>query len=310
MSGIGVIHNPFAKRNRRSPWLADEIKKAVDGIGILRITENLQDVNTAAREFLDKNIDILAVNGGDGTLHRVLTAFVHIYGNRPLPRLLIFRGGTMNLVATSLNIPYRPLSAIRLAADGYRYGKQFKTFRQDILKVNDLYGFISGGCAIASFMDEYYRVCKTGPAQALKIVSRMISSALFHTPYALRMFRPIPMKVWTDGVLLENTQYSFFLASTVKDLAFGFTPAPSAGKIPEKFHFMAGNMKPGELVKYIPELYTGTPLRHPGVCWNGPAKEAKIETDDPIRYTIDGEMYETEGELRYFAGPRLTVIAP
>ena len=51
---------------------------------------------------------IIAVHGGDGTLHRTITALGRAFGDDPIPPIAILCGGTMNVVATSLGIRERP----------------------------------------------------------------------------------------------------------------------------------------------------------------------------------------------------------
>ena len=75
MGGIGVVHNPFARGNMRRPWVVKKLHEVVAGAGDLWETRNVNELPKVAENFLRRKLDILAINGGDGTLHLVLSVF-------------------------------------------------------------------------------------------------------------------------------------------------------------------------------------------------------------------------------------------
>jgi len=98
--GIGVVVNPHAKGNRsESSDREKRMAEILGGDGAVRITSTLEAVDQVAHEFADRNIDILAICGGDGSDHCTLTAFHKVYAGRPLPLLLPLRAGTINYIA-------------------------------------------------------------------------------------------------------------------------------------------------------------------------------------------------------------------
>ena len=108
MSGIGIITNPHSKLNKRNPQRTALLGYILGEKGRLEVTNNLDDLGRVAREFKSKNIGILAINGGDGTICRTLTAFIQVYGNAPLPKVALLRGGTINVLANNLGIAGSP----------------------------------------------------------------------------------------------------------------------------------------------------------------------------------------------------------
>jgi diacylglycerol kinase (ATP) len=97
--GIGVISNPNSRRNRRYPEQMNRLAYLLgeDDQGVT--TRSAEDVVDVAKRFRDAEIDILALNGGDGTNHVTLTTFIEVYGDQPLPMVALLRGGTMNTVS-------------------------------------------------------------------------------------------------------------------------------------------------------------------------------------------------------------------
>ena len=65
MSGIGLVHNPNAKQNKNRHGMEDTFARLLGDLGIVRVTEKPDEISEVAREFLDREIDILVVSGGD-----------------------------------------------------------------------------------------------------------------------------------------------------------------------------------------------------------------------------------------------------
>ena len=60
---------------------------------------------------------VIAVHGGDGTLHKTVTALVRAFGDTPLPPVAALCGGTMNVVAPSLGIREQPHAFVQQLAE-------------------------------------------------------------------------------------------------------------------------------------------------------------------------------------------------
>ncbi len=59
----------------------------------------------------EKKVDVLFVNGGDGTMQIVISALVELYRDTPkmIPKIRPGRGGTQNISADSLDVPRKSL---------------------------------------------------------------------------------------------------------------------------------------------------------------------------------------------------------
>src|SRR6187401_1218608 len=88
----------------RYPALAEKLKRILGASGTLEQPADLEELGAVARAFKARDIDVVCVSGGDGTLHTVLTAMATAYDGAPLPRVAILRAGTMNTVARGLGI--------------------------------------------------------------------------------------------------------------------------------------------------------------------------------------------------------------
>ncbi|MFP4446392.1 MAG: diacylglycerol/lipid kinase family protein [Desulfosudaceae bacterium] len=308
MGGIGVVFNPYAGKNRRHPWLEEKLKAILGDHGLFVRTDNHETLAQAARDFLDKGIDIIAVSGGDGTLHQVLSAVVNQYGERPLPQFGFLRSGTMNTVSNSIKIKGKPTTILTDIVNAYQAGRPLATFDQQLMRVNDKYGFLTGAGVIASFLQVYYSARKPGPVHAAGMVCRMIISATFRTAYNSRIFYPIRCRLTVDGRRLEPEQILFVLGCTVKELGLGFKPTFRAYDQPGHFHLLAGSMSPANLVPKVPALWLGRDVTHPRLYHNGLTAETVLEPLETIPWMIDGDIYTTDQPLVFSAGPSVPVI--
>jgi len=310
MAGIGVIHNPFAKGNLNRPWIVEKLHDLVTGVGELWETHSVNELPKIAEDFLRKKFEILAINGGDGSLHLALSAFIKVYGDHPLPKVMSLRGGTMNTMTNSLKIKGRTLSIFQKAVEKYQEAEPMKELKQDLLRINDKYGFMSGAGMVANFLDAYYSVPNPGPWQAVKIIARGAASGITGTEYAQSLFRPARFRVTVDGRKLECEEFSGIMGCTIKEVGLGLRPTFRANDRPDHFHFIATTIKPLPFALRIPAFWFNRDWVHPKVLHSGVAKEVEVEPLEPIRYTMDGEMYSADRPLHFSVGPAVSVVAP
>ncbi len=310
MGGIGVIHNPFAKGNLKRPWIVQKLQELVTDIGELWETRNIAELPKVAEDFLRHKLEILAINGGDGTLHLVLSAFIKVYGDQPLPKVISLRGGTMNTMTNSLKIKGRTLSILKQAVEKYRQAEPMRELKQNLLKINDNYGFMGGGGMVANFLDEYYSVPHPTPWHALKLVARATASGLAGTEYARKLFRATPMRVTVDGRKLDPEEFTGFLGCTIEEVGLHFRPTFRANDQPNHFHFIATTIKPIWMAPRIPVFWFNRDWVHPKVQHSGVTKGVLVEPIKPFRWTMDGEMYTADLPLHLSVGPTVSVLAP
>ena len=108
MAGIGIILNPKARSYKHNPGRMERLGFIVGDKASCHATQDVLDVEALAKEFKEKEIEILGISGGDGTNHVTLTTFINVYGDKPLPKVAFLRGGTMNNVANALGVKGLP----------------------------------------------------------------------------------------------------------------------------------------------------------------------------------------------------------
>ncbi len=306
MPGIGVVLNPHSKRYKNNPEKLHRMGFIVGEKASLASTQDLTDIRRVAEEFKKKEIEILALSGGDGTNHITLTHFINVYGDQPLPKIALLRGGTLNTVAYSCGISGSPEKNLSNLIYKYHDDEPFETTELDMMRINDHYGFIWGCGVISRFMESYYENGIPSPPQAAWTLIRSISSALINGKFASHMFEPMEAEVTVDGQKWDLPNYSAIFSGSVPYLGLAFKVFYLARKV-KKFHAIGFSVKPRTVLPYVPAMFFGKPSGCPNHVEQA-ATEMIVKLAKPSGYTIDGDIYPPLDTFTIRTGPRLTII--
>jgi diacylglycerol kinase family enzyme len=306
MSGIGIIVNPRGKKYKKDPDRLRRLSFIVGDRASYSATEDLHDLRRVAEEFKTRDIDILAIGGGDGTNHVTLSQFIEVYGEKPLPQLTFLRGGTMNTLANSVNIKGHSEEILSNLIYKYHEGKTFEITQLDLMKVNDKYGFIFGMGAIYRFMESYYRGMAPSPPKATWTLSRSIVSALLNGKFARGLFQRFDAEVIVDGEPWPFANWSALLAGSIPLLGLKFRVFHYAEE-PGAFHAIGFSVPPRNVLKLVPYVFAGK--KSSSDDWvEQPARDMRIRLSQPMPYIIDGDMLPAVPEIHLSTGPRLKII--
>ena len=324
---IAVFVNPHSRANRRNPKLGAEFQTILGDQGRVLAPRSLSELEDAAVALHAARPATIAVHGGDGTLHKVLTAIGRAWGDDPLPPIAVLCGGTMNVVASSLGIRERPATFLHSMVDAARAGRPMETLRRRCLRVGhaggqlgsdagaDKLGFVFGNGLLANFLGEYYATGSYGPARAVWLLARTFFSALVRGPFARRVFRRFEGVVRVDGVPLERTVLVGVGAATVREVGLGFKLNHRADEDPERFALLAIHAPPLALVPDIPAVHRGRGIG-PSRAFSAVASVVEVEpapgNGPEMSYTVDGDLYREKGPwpLRIAVGPPVLLVKP
>ncbi len=307
------MNNPRSRRNRRRPGIARRLRAQLDADGEVADAATPEELDRAVERFRAAEVDVVGVNGGDGTGHYVLTALARAYGGAPLPRLLLLRAGAMNTVAHGHGIGGGPERILREVLIRRRHGFPLRTATRDLLRVTadgrePRYGFIFGTGAMVTFLEAYYGTGRPSPATAALLIGRAIGSALLGGPFAAALTRRAPLRVTTDGDEWEDGSYLAVAAGSTPDAGFGFLAFHRCGEQPGFFHAVGVTGTVGQLARSLPRLRRGRPWRR-RVAQDEVARELVLEGEAP-RYTLDGDLYAAERTVRVETGPPVEIVLP
>ncbi len=307
LAGIGIINNPHSRQNRRFPDRMESLGYIVGTQGESVATRRVADINQMARLFKEREVDILGINGGDGSNHLTLTAFIQEYRDTPLPKIAFLRGGTMNTISNACGIKGTQTGLLMNLTDKYRKNIPFETTFRDTIKIDGRYGFIFGNGLICNFLEAYYRQGNTSPWSAFRMFNRVIASALTRGSLVRKMFEPIRARVTVDGMKWERCAYTAIAASTIHEIGLGFKPFFRCEERPGTFHILGFIAKPAGLVLALPKFRMGSKISSKKVR-ESIAKHAVIESDRVWKYTLDGDIHKADRKLELSLGPRLEII--
>ena len=311
MGGIGVITNPRSRQNKRNPGLAHELGYILGEKGEVQQPPDLDALAATARRFREHKIDILCVNGGDGTMHKALTAMVLAYGKDPLPKIAILPSGTMNTVAHGLRLRGSASEILDYIVQRYHTNTPMPTARRWLLEVDGRqYGFLFGNGLCARFLEIYYEGSAPTPAKALWLLIRASLSAMVGGAFIQRLMAPYVGSVTLDGVRWLSERWLTLTIGSVDDIGMGFRPFFKSLLYPGRFHVVGiKTMNPFNVVRELPRIYWARQVTGEGFD-DDVGYELVLQSDEPIGYMIDGDFHQGGTQLTVRTGPAIEFIIP
>lgn len=307
MPGIGVILNPYSRKYARNPQKAKRMGFIVGDKASCKETEDLEDLRRVAEEFKTRDIDILAISGGDGTNHCTLTTFINVYGDKPLPKIALLRGGTLNTVANTMGVKGSSEGILSNLLVKYHEDIPFETRQAMLTKINDEYGFIFGMGVLFNFMDHYYRSENLSPTHATGTLIHSVFSAIGNGLFARKMFDRFDGEVTVNGKRWPFANYSALYTGSINQIGLNFMVYYLTDKNPDMFHAAGFSLPPRNVLTYVPRMYLGKPSGCPNMIEEA-ATEMIIKLKKPLPYTIDGDMKPASDTFHITSGPKLTVL--
>ncbi|MGI6393289.1 MAG: diacylglycerol/lipid kinase family protein [bacterium] len=306
MSGIGLVSNPYSRKNRKNPSRLQKLIEEAPDKDLVKLPVSYNEMDLAIAHFKEKEIDILAVNGGDGTVHVALCSLIKIYDGKKLPKLAILKGGTMNQTATNLRIKGNSISIFKRIVRAYKEERELKIKKVSLLKANERYGFIFGNGAVCSFMDVYHRSGDPSPLVAGKAVLSTVGSIIVRGKIYKEIFTPIRQKLTVDNFCFGETPYLATLITTIPELGLGFEVMHRAKNDYTQAHLLAFHEK-AKIVSQVHRVWMGLSLP-PDVADDTVGKTFAIDCEKPFKYTLDGDFYSCSGKLTVETGPVMDII--
>ena len=307
------MNNPRSRRNRRSPRAGRRLREQLGDDGELLDASTPDELARALESFRKAGIDVLGVNGGDGTIHYVLTAAVRAWDGAALPRILLLPGGAMNTVARGSGVRGGPERALREVLIRRRHGFPLRTVDRDLLRVSadgaaPTYGFIFGTGSIVSFLEAYYGTGHPSPATAAFLVGRGVASALVNGRFAAALTRRERLRVSTDGDEWPDGSYLALAAASTPDVGFGFLAFARCLEQPGFFHVVGITGSLPQLALSVPRIRRGWPWRR-RLAQDEVSRTLLVEGESP-RFTVDGDLYVAERAISVETGLGVDIVVP
>lgn len=299
---VGLLSNPNSGRNRRQLQDIERIVANHPGVHH-RVTHSAAEIPAALQELADRSVEVVAINGGDGTTAQILT---HLLQDSPfprLPRVALLPGGTTNMNAGDAGLRGNLERAVtRLCRWSDGQSDHCELLQRPVLRVQPgngepaIYGMAFGAGAVIQGIEYFHEQVHSrgggkgaGPALA---VARTIWGIARRDQ---RFLKPVPVSVSLDAQPAGPVQDELLLlVSGMERLLLGMRPFWGKGN--GSLHTTIIRDGAERLLRTLPSVLRGKPGRH--------ATEAagyRSHNSETIRLELDG-AWALDGEL-YQAHP-------
>lgn len=298
---LAVIGSAHSGQNRRRPERLVQLRRMAEEAGArFEAPEGLDALAETVADLAEAGVTTLAVNGGDGTLHRVVTAAMHAF-DAP-PDFAVLPGGTMNIVARSTGWLGAPEEALGRVISG-----QVQRRERSLLQVGELYGFLWGNGLLARFLEVYEEGDPT-VLRAAAILGRGAASALVGGAFVKRLTRRYEGRLLVDGVEQDRRDWLAVAAGTVEQIGLGFRPFRFTDQVGH-LHAVGLGSSVGRFAFELPRVYLRKPLAA-STNQEWPAQRLELHADEPIGFMLDGDFHRGGCSLTVQVGPSVHFLVP
>lgn len=298
---IGLITNPNSQRNKED---AGAIAAAIAKYPHLLVAKlhKISELPEALHRFAEEMVDLIIIDGGDGTVAAAVTTLLRSRPFFTLPKLAILPGGMTNLIARDVGLRgYRAHSLDRLmkATQNNLIGTEINSrtaLRVQIGTKPAQFGFFFGtAAAYSATILSRQKFHTIGAKQSIAAAAGIIG-ALWTTLFGGKrgpFAKGVSGTIIADDSLIAEGRRFLTLASTLNHLMLGFWPFWNEGKGP--IHYIDISAPPNWLFAALPTFFTGRPykwMRNAGYN-SGQAKRLLIKLDTPAM--LDGEILVPQG---------------
>jgi hypothetical protein len=311
---VGVIYNPRSHRNRG----ADFDCGLTPHVHIARPDERSQ-LPAALADFAARGIDLLVINGGDGTVRDVLTCGRPIFGE-DWPAIAVLPKGKTNALAVDLGIPDNWTLQDAIAA--LDHGGRVRRRPLEISPIGEasgrarVLGFILGAGAFTTAIRAGQSAHKLGAFNSLAVgvtaVWAVAQWLLASRSNPWRRGARMRIGLGPSGVPMAHSgigdpdMRQILFASTLERLPAGIRPF---GKLKSGLKLVAVDQISRRTAALVPLIMFGRlqkGLRERGIHQLA-ASQFTLAIDDP--FILDGEAFPP-GEYRIEQGPELAFVTP
>jgi hypothetical protein len=310
----GVLYNPRSHRNK------DHLPRELD-YPVIRVEQpqRRRDLKAAMQRFVDSGVELLVINGGDGTVRDALTGGNMVFGDN-WPALAVLPRGKTNALTIDLEMPrqWTLEEAILAHRDGRRVTRR-PLVLEPMGNTDDplvRLGFILGAGAFVAAIDSGQGAHRLGAFEGFAVgitTAWGVSQMLFggqDNPW--RRGAPMDVRLGPDMVPLhhsghgERSRRSALFVSTLTRFPAGLDPF---GELPGPIRVFAVDRFRRRFAFYLPPILKG--WRPDWMAQAGLQREGtdRLELDLGDGFILDGERFDP-GRYCVTPGPQLTFVVP
>ena len=293
---IGVLVNPLSGGNRKG---LGAVRNAIAAYPRARHcdVQTPRDVLAGLVEFARHDVNLVVINGGDGTVQAALTALFHHRPFETLPLLAVLQSGTTSMTARDVGFSGSPAKALKKIfrwADGGPGDPVI--LQRPVLQVcapghDPRYGMFFGTAGIYQGIQYFHRNVNarglTGELGPGITIARFLWAASFKRS---DFISPVPITIALDDNPPRPLDCMLLLISTLERLFLGLYPYWGDEKA--ALHYTALRTRPRHLLQTLPFIVRGRKHRHArpeNGYFSHNASRIKLNLDSG--FTLDGQLY-------------------
>ncbi len=300
---IGLLSNPLSGRNKKALPKLQELLAPEPAV-LWREASTPKEAARAMGELAAEGVDVLALNGGDGTVQAALTFLINERPFPAFPKLALLPGGSTNMSAYDISGGRRSLlDSVRTLLAGLQNPQApWQTVDRSVLQVRThpearpQCGLFFGAGALIQGMEYCHQRIHTRGiwdelAPAVTLV-RAIYGILRNEP---AFAGSAPIRFAMGGGQAQEMRVMLVLISTLERLVLGFRPF--WGTEPGALHFTALRAGPERFLRNLPALLRGRPgnrLTLQAGYHSHNTESLRIWMDGV--FSLDGELYEAHAD--------------
>lgn len=313
----GLVRNPMSRRNRSGrshAWWRD-----LGDPDLIRAEPATPDELVATlKDFARREVSLLVVDGGDGTVRDVLSALPLAYGDSP-PALAVLASGTTNLIAADVGAGRADPATIAMLGQIARSGSA-SVQRRFTVEVSwpdgsrpPIHGMFVGAAAFTRATDLSHRLVRQGKVDEGAGVAVTLLSSMAQTlagPERARWLKGQPMAIARDGGGMDEGPRFLMLATTLNKLMLGIWPFWGEGE--GGLHYLDIKGSPPRLASALPAVLRGRPRPWMAEAGYRSGRAEVLDMNLAQPFVVDGEQFEPGpgGQVRLRAGQSLDFIVP
>jgi hypothetical protein len=296
---IGVLINPLSGGNLKG---LGAIRRVIsDYPRVLHSdAQTPKEILDALMRFAQEDVNLLAVNGGDGTVQAVLTYLFRHQPFKHMPLLAVLQSGTTSMTARDVGFCGSRVTSLRKLFRWVDKGDgQHQIIRRPVLQVQapghpTRYGMFFGTAAIYQGIQYFHskvnsRGLKGEVGPGITILRFLWAAVRQHSNF----IPAVPVSVALDERPSRQFDSFLVLVSTLERLFLGLYPywGPEDGPL----HYTALRVRPRNLLRALPSILRG----RKGV-YATPENGYYSHNVDQIKlnlssgFTLDGQLYTPE----------------
>lgn len=293
---VGVLTNPLSGGNKKGGRVIRKLLARCPEV-LHREATNPDDVLKVLSDFARKGVELLVVNGGDGTVQTVLTVLGRekLFAKPPLLALLC--AGTTSMLPRDVGVAGSPATALQRIIDWSKApDKELAVCSRPILQVQrvnqaPLFGMFLGAGAICEGIKIFHNrdnpMGWRGQLMPALTMFNLLLAILFRNRDRLP---PLVHQISFNGCRQEERADLLFLISSLERLFLGMRPY--WGEEGGPLYYTAVAARPKRLLRVVSSLFRSDKSRHT-TSLNGYSSHKVQEVQFTMQgdFTLDGELY-------------------